>query len=113
MGTKRLERLQFHLAAVSRSLADVTDAAVAAAPADSGAAAAAAGCAAARVAQLGPVLALIREANRRALGEYLRFHRSSAKLEAVLKQPRRGFVRRGFLRRGRGWRRRRGWRGWR
>ena len=35
MGTKRLERLQFHLAAVSGSLADVTDAAAAAAPADS------------------------------------------------------------------------------
>jgi hypothetical protein len=40
--------------------------------------------AAARAAELAPLLLLLRDAYRRAFGEYIAFHRSSAKLEAVL-----------------------------
>ena len=52
MGTRRLARLEHHLADVSASLADVIDAAAASAPADAEDASAAAAIAAARVAQL-------------------------------------------------------------
>ena len=84
IGASRVRRVAARASAAAAALSEMIDAAHAAAPADASSTRIVIDAAVSRAGELAPMLALIREGIRRALAEYLSFHRASAKLEAVL-----------------------------